>query len=91
MVFQYDLQKSQSNKIKHGIDFEEAKALWRDVDRLEVPIFRSGEQRFLLVGNIRGVCWTAIITYRDNAVRIISVRRARKEEVLHYEQESHFQ
>ena len=51
---------------------------------LEVPVLRTGEPRFLVIGGIGGKIWTGVITYRGNAVRIISVRRARKDEVEHY-------
>lgn len=85
MKFEYDPQKSQSNKAKHGIDFEEAQELWTDPDRLEAPIFRPGEQRFIVIGSIKGIYWTAIITYRDSVIRLISVRRARPEEIGYYE------
>lgn len=88
MKFEYDPHKSQSNKLKHGLDFEEAKALWDDVDRLEAPIFRPGEERFLLIGSIDGKPWTAIITYRGVGVRIISVRRSHPEELRAYEQKN---
>lgn len=86
MIFEYDYNKSQSNKEKHGLDFEEAKALWHDEHRLEAPITRLGEERYLVIGCVWGKFWTAVITYRKEAVRIISVRRARPEEVKHYEQ-----
>jgi len=87
MKFEYDPAKSESNKAKHGIDFEEAQALWRDVDRLEAPIVRPGEKRYLLIGLIDALHWTAIITYRDEAIRIISVRRSRHDEVKRYEKD----
>lgn len=86
MRFEYDPNKSLSNKAKHGIDFEEAKNLWKDLDRLEAPILRPGEQRFIVIGSILDASWTAIITYRGGAIRIISVRRAREEEIRHYEE-----
>lgn len=85
MKFEYDPAKSDSNKQKHGIDFMEAQALWDDPDLLEVPIKTSDEPRYLIVGKIVGKHWSGIITYRDNAVRIISVRRSRKEEIVIYE------
>lgn len=85
MKFEYDLKKSQSNKAKHDMDFEEAKELWADPDRLEAPVMRPGEERFIVIGAMRGTYWAAIITYRENAVRLISVRRARSEERKHYE------
>ena len=87
MKFEFDPAKSESNKAKHGIDFEEAQALWRDVERLEARIVRPGEKRYLLVGLINALHWAAIITYRSDAVRIISVRRARHDEVERYEKD----
>jgi uncharacterized DUF497 family protein len=88
MKFEYDPAKSASNKAKHGIDFEEAKALWNDLERLEAPILRLGEKRYLLVGLIASLHWTAIITYRGETVRIISVRRSRHDEVEQYGKDS---
>ena len=85
MKFEYDPAKSTINKMKHGLDFEQAKALWKDENLLEVPVLRTGEPRFLVIGMIEGKVWTGVITYRGEAVRIISVRRSRKEEVEHYE------
>jgi uncharacterized DUF497 family protein len=87
MKFEYDPVKSESNKVKHGIDFEQAQALWRDVDRLNIPAAYKDEERFALIGRIDSRHWTAIFTYRGNAFRIISVRPARKEEIALYEEE----
>jgi len=85
MQFEFDTKKSNANKIKHGIDFSEAQALWDDPDLIEVPVKTSDESRFLVVGRIAGKHWSGIITYRADKIRIISVRRARKEEVNIYE------
>jgi uncharacterized DUF497 family protein len=85
MDFEFDPAKSLANKTKHGIDFEEAKKLWQDLDRLEVPARTEDEPRFLVVGRIEGTAWSAVVTYRSDAVRIISVRRARESEVALYE------
>ena len=85
MLFEFDSSKSAGNKEKHGIDFDEAQALWDDPDLLEVTVKTSDEPRFLVVGKIAGKHWSGIITYRSDAVRIISVRRARKEEIALYE------
>lgn len=84
-MFEYDRKKSIANKTKHGIDFEQAKALWDDECRLEISARVKGESRFLIVGRIELLYWSAIITYRGEHIRIISVRRARKEEVTLYE------
>ena len=85
MQFEYDQQKSVSNKEKHGIDFEEAQALWDDVNAVELKINYVAEPRFLVIGMLEGKVWTAVITYRGDNIRIISVRRARKNEVRTYE------
>ena len=85
MNFEYDINKSRSNKTKHGIDFEEAKELFNDPFMIEIPARTVGEKRYLVVGNIGTKHWSAIITYRGEKIRIISVRRSRKEEVALYE------
>lgn len=84
-MFEFDPDKSESNKKKHGIDFEEAQALWNDSDFIEIPAKIVDEPRFLVVGKISGRHWSGIITYRGENIRIISVRPSRKEEVQLYE------
>lgn len=85
MKFEFDLSKSSSNRNKHGIDFEEAQALWDDPDLLEIPARTADEPRYLIIGRIRGKHWSGVVTYRDSVIRIISVRRSRAEEVTLYE------
>jgi len=85
MEFEFDSNKSQSNKKKHGIDFSQAQALWDDSDLIEIPARISDERRFLVIGKISGEYWPAIITWRREKIRIISVRRSRKEEIDIYE------
>ena len=86
MKFEYDEKKSSSNKEKHGIDFEEATLLWDDRDLLEIPAKTvQDENRYLVIGKIEKKHWSAVITYRGDSVRIISVRRSREEEVQWYE------
>jgi uncharacterized protein len=85
MQYEFDARKSESNKKKHGIDFYEAQELWGDPDFIEIPMKTSDEERFLVIGKISEKCWSAIITYRGEKVRLISVRRSRKEEVDIYE------
>jgi len=87
MEFEFDPEKSAGNKAKHGIDFQEAQSLWKDLDLLEIPVKTSDEERFLVVGIIDGKHWSGVITYRSGKIRIISVRRSRKEEVKLYEGE----
>jgi uncharacterized DUF497 family protein len=83
--FEFDPIKSNNNKEKHGIDFYETQALWNDPDLMEIPVKTSDEPRFLVIGNISEKHWSGVITYRSEKIRIISVRRSRKEEVDIYE------
>ena len=85
MEFEFDPEKSQANKAKHGIDFIEAQLLWLDDMLLEIPARTSDEPRFLIIGAIGNRHWSAVVTYREDRIRIISVRRSRKEEVEIYE------
>jgi len=88
VIFEFDPAKSAANLAKHGIDFEAAQAIWRDDFRLGIASNFAGEERLVVVGRIGDRLWAAAITYRAEAVRIISVRRARrKEEVLYGGQE----
>jgi uncharacterized protein len=84
MRFEFDPKKSAANKTKHGIDFNEAQAIWSDSDRLEVPARSLDEPRTMVIGRIGEKVWSAFITYRNEAIRIISVRRARREEEGRY-------
>lgn len=85
MEFEFNYSKSDCNKKKHGIDFYEAQSLWNDPDLIEIPVKISDEPRFLVIGKISGKHWSGVITYRGETIRIISVRRSRKEEVDIYE------
>jgi hypothetical protein len=80
MKFEFDPNKSASNKIKHGIDFEEAQALWLDLKRIEIEARTIGESRNLLIAMMGNEVWSAIFTIRNGSVRIISVRKSRKNE-----------
>jgi hypothetical protein len=87
MEFEFDSKKSASNKQKHGLDFHEAQALWNDPDFIEIPVQTIDEPRYLVIGMTGGKHWSGVITYRGDKIRIISVRRSRKEEVEIYESE----
>ena len=85
MEITFDPAKSETNRTKHGIDFVEAQDLWRDPMLLEIPVRTDDEPRYLMIGLIDRKHWSAVITYRGTNVRLISVRRARTEEVEIYE------
>jgi uncharacterized protein len=84
LEFEFDPAKSQANKAKHGIDFIEAQAIWSDADRLEIPARSLDEPRHQVIGRIGERTWSAFITYRNEKIRIISVRRARSDEEARY-------
>lgn len=85
MDFEFDPMKSISNKRKHGIDFDEAQRLWDDFNLIEIPIITNDGSRFLIVAKLDEKHWSGIITYREGRIRIISIRRSRKDEVALYE------
>ncbi|MBO6793177.1 MAG: BrnT family toxin [Balneolaceae bacterium] len=85
MQFEFDTSKSESNKLKHGIDFQTAQLIWLDQYLIEIPAKSFDEKRRLVIGKIDNKIWSAIITYRGDSRRIISVRRARKKEIDLYE------
>ncbi len=83
--FEYDDDKSQANMEKHGIDFLDAQVLWEDPDLLEIRARSDDEPRFLAIGRIGSKHWSAVVTYRNGTIRLISVRRSRTREVELYE------
>lgn len=85
MAFEFDGRKSAANAAKHGIDFVRAQALWDDPDLIEIPARTDDEPRWLVIARIGERHWAAVITRRTASIRIISVRRARPEEIALYE------
>ena len=83
--FEFDENKSRLNALKHSIDFIEAQKLWQDLDLAEINANSKDEPRYIAIGLIKGKFWTAICTKRKHRIRIISVRRSRKDEVALYE------
>lgn len=86
--FEFDANKSAVNKRKHGIDFDEAQKLFDDEEGAIFDAISDGEKRYALVAKLNEKIWVSIFTLRGEVVRLISVRRARKEEVKLYEQDN---
>ncbi len=80
-AFEFDERKRKRNRRKHGIDFAEAQRLWEDPDFVEIPARTEDEPRFLVIGRIEKSYWSGIVTFRERKIRIVSVRRSRKEEI----------
>ncbi len=53
MEFEWDTNKSNANKEKHGIDFETAKYLWLDKNRIEIQAPYPVENRYIVIGKHR--------------------------------------
>jgi hypothetical protein len=86
MEFEYDPEKSRKNAAKHGIDLDAGQALWEDSGLLVLPSRYPEESRYLAIGRIGDLHWTAVFTERGERVRLISIRRSRHEERDLYEQ-----
>ena len=85
MKFEYDSNKSITNRQKHGVDFEEAKTIW-NTDNVILRALSIDEDRYMIIGEINGRLYSCIYTLRGEIVRIISCRRSRnREEKIYYE------
>ena len=60
-----------------------AEEIWTDVDRL-IPARSLDEPRYQVIGRIGDKTWSVFVTYRNEKIRIISVRRARTDEEARY-------
>lgn len=85
LSFEFDEAKSQANLAKHGIDFIQAQRIWDDPDFVEINAKSVDEPRALVIGRVDRKFWSAVITYRDGSIRLISVKRSRQAEVVLYE------
>ena len=85
MNFEYDNEKSTQNLQKHGISFEEAKALWI-VPALTLEGKNIEEVRFIRIGRLKGKFYSCIYTVRYEVIRLISARRSRAEEEKIYKE-----
>jgi uncharacterized DUF497 family protein len=86
MYFEYDPNKSEANKAKHGVDFEEAQELWNDQEAVTLELLVQPENRFARIVSVEGRMWRIIYTVRRNRIRLISVSRAKAKEIKIYEQ-----
>jgi uncharacterized protein len=85
MNFEWDDQKRLSNIEKHGIDFVVARHIFDGRPRRDFASPRGGEYRVLSVGVLNGTAVAVAWTRRGvDTIRIISARRARREEEEKY-------
>jgi uncharacterized DUF497 family protein len=91
MELEWDERKRRTNLAKHGIDFETAKQVFggRFIEREDRRTV-YGERRMVAYGEVDGVVLCVVYTLRDGRRRMISVRRARRDERKdHHEATSH--
>lgn len=90
MIFEWDENKALANIKKHGVSFEEARAVFYDdyAVLFDNPDHSEAEDRFLIIGmsSEKGVCIVSHC-YRseDERIRIISARKATRTERSIYE------
>lgn len=88
MVFEWDENKEKINMAKHGIDFSTAALVFGDVNRIEMfdAVHSEYENRYITIGEIHGVAIVLLVVYteRGEAIRLISARKATKQERRKY-------
>jgi uncharacterized protein len=80
MEFAFDEAKRLANLAKHGLDFRDADLVFDGPILLSAARTVAGEPRWLAVGMIEDVHVTVVFTWREAAIRLISLRRARRHE-----------
>jgi len=86
--FEWDPNKAKQNLEVHDVSFDEASTAFRDALSLAIydPLHSAEEDRFVLIGNShRGRLLVVVHTERGDNIRLISARRASKNERTQYE------
>jgi hypothetical protein len=89
LLFEWDPNKAKENLETHGISFDEASTVFRDVLSLVIhdPLHSEEEDRFVLIGSShRNRLLVIVHTERSNNIRLISARKASKKERKQYEE-----
>ncbi|MBI3422481.1 MAG: BrnT family toxin [Acidobacteria bacterium] len=85
MKFEWDVAKCQTNLAKHGIDFADVGPLFDGVTvTMPDDRFDYGEERFVTLGLLNGFVLVVVHTETDKVIRLISVRKATKNEEKSY-------
>lgn len=84
MTFEWDSEKEKANIRKHGIDFTTAARVFGDSNRLELydEAHSETEERYITIGAINGIMYVVFVVYteREDAIRLISARKATPQE-----------
>ncbi|MEI7773601.1 MAG: BrnT family toxin [Verrucomicrobiota bacterium] len=86
MEFECEQANSETNRLKHGIDFVQAQELWKDLHALQIQAKSETEPRIALIASMQGRVWNVFFTEKNSKIRIISARRSRiNEEDFHHD------
>ena len=85
MSYQWNPDKANSNRIKHGINFADAVIVFEDDLAITIEDQRYDEERFITIGiDAIGQILVVIYTWRQNEIRLISARKANRSERQQY-------
>ena len=86
MEFEFDPAKDEANRFKHRLRLAFGRRVFDDPRHAILPSFRivDGEERFKAVGFVNGKLYTAVHVWRDDRIRLISVRRSNASEQRDY-------
>ena len=78
MIVDFDPAKDEANRVKQGVPLAFGVRVFEDADHIVLPSLRpvDGEDRYKAVGMVDGQLWTAVHVWRDETIRMISVRRS---------------
>ncbi|MBA3533002.1 MAG: BrnT family toxin [Ardenticatenales bacterium] len=88
LLFEWDENKAQTNLNKHGISFDEAQTVFTDNFSIMItdPNHSDDEERLIIIGRANtGTLLVVVYTERDAKIRLISARKATREERRKYE------
>jgi uncharacterized protein len=85
MNITWDPAKNRENQRKHGISFDDAKAVFQDPDRIEVLDDRDyGEERWVAIGTVGKIVALVVYTERNGGIRLVSARKADPDDEADY-------
>jgi hypothetical protein len=82
--FEWDPEKARQNRHKHGVDFQDAILVFLDPNRIEDDDWYPREQRWRTIGMVNDIVILVVFTYRKTRIRMISARKATKNETQRY-------
>jgi hypothetical protein len=84
--FEWDPAKDAKLREERGLSFELAKTAWDDPNAIEIDVDNRGELRWALIARVVGKIHVVIFTRRGEVIRLITIRRAHKDEERLYEE-----